>query len=645
MGFWGSVLILLAGTVASSALLESHHPTQDIICSEGLDKCNKEEGSFLVQQVDFGPVEVSGVDVKPFLCCRDQKCEACLLITIQLQILNEEESSGAESAEGEDEDDAGITVRYYSGPNLPQYRRISFTVTTAARRNRANAELRVVEYRDVFLGSRVNVTVNSFNLSVTLPPLSEVCPYADLEECKTPRVIPLIDRLKKVVELKVVDEDVTHPEPLHICVKRGLMGTCWKSQSSIPLHTITSCMCFEAWTNGSRTAHCPFSKSEEFRENAVRNVSLSVGHTKSNEGRPVLSWTLSAPCRLEAEVWPCRMGAGSGSDCKEVPGFRVQRNKSSKWSENNTVLWTSGAFEDFSSERHFLHCVMFKVDGRISDPVCQHDTHRGRWSMPVLVMLLLFCLVGIGVCLLRRRFRGCVSDWEKTHHSGEAGGEVLLLHACGTDPGSVCALAVQLSELGFGVCLDLWSQKEVGSWGPGPWFHSKLTQLQKHGGKALVVLSDSALDMAEACWDSWTGEGAGVGKQGKADNRTPPCFSDVFGSALNCIFSAHLKGGAAEHFTLVHFDSQGLVKKDMPELFRGLELYDLPSESHQLLAQLCPERPGSISMRLKRLLWLRTASRRLTKGLKSSGKGLRPHADSVLTQEETLEEETLPLQR
>ncbi|KAG9260682.1 hypothetical protein AMEX_G26972 [Astyanax mexicanus] len=643
MGFWGSVLLLLAGAVASLAQLERYDPSKISTCSQGLISCSVVDDWSIVQEEDSGPVEISDVDVKPVLCCKqNQRCEACLLITIHIRILNQTEGSGEDSGDSEDENEGVITVRYYSGPNLPQYRRIFFTVTPAARRKQVEAQLKVVECRDVFPGSRVNVTVSSFNRSVSFPSLSEVCPYADLEECKTPRVIPVIDRSGGVAELRVVDEDVSHTKRLRICVRRGLVGKCWKSPPIIPLHSVTSCMCFQAWTNGSRTWSCPFTKNKEFRENAVRNASLTVSHNKTNDGRPVLSWILSAPCSLEAEVWPCRMGAGPGSDCKEVPGFRVNHTKDLIWSENSSTLWISGEFVNISSHRHFLHCVKFKVDGVISDPVCQYNTRRWRWSAPVLVALLVFGLVGVGVCLLRRRIRGCVSDWEKTHHSGVEAGveEVLLLHAGGADPGGVCVLVDQLSDLGLGVCSDLSSQKEVGSCGPGPWLHSKLAQLQKPGGKVLLMLSDPALDTAQACWDSWTRE-----RTGPADYRTPPCSSDVFGYALNCIFTARLKGGAAERFALVQFDSQRLLDGDrlVPELFRGLDLYSLPSDSRRLLAELCPERTTRFSMRLKRLLWLRQASARLDKGLRNCGKGLRPHADSVLTQEESLEEEMLPL--
>ncbi|XP_017580000.1 uncharacterized protein il17rc isoform X2 [Pygocentrus nattereri] len=658
MGLGGFVLVLLAGALASSELLEKHQLRQTLTCSQGLDECTADE-SFRVEPLDSGPVEVTGLGVKAALCCRNnQKCKACLLISVRLRILENEEISGGQLGEDadEDKDDAAVTVCYYSGPSLPRYKVISFRVTPAARKSREH-ELTVVEDKGVYLGSSVNVRVRSFNRSATFPLQRKVCPSAEVEECekcRTPRVVAVTDEQRGVVNLTVADEDTGQLQLLQMCVKRGEQGLCLQSSSSVPLHAVTPCMCFEVWMEGStcRSKLCPFSEKEEFRGNVLRNTSLSVVHSKTNEGRPALSWNLAAPCRLEAEVWPCRMDAGSGQGCGEVLGFRVKRNESSQWWENNATLWTSGSFVDIGSKDRFLHCVMFEVDGKIFGPLCQHDTHRQRWSVPVLAMLLFLSLVGVAVCFLRSRLRGCISDWERSHCSAEARGEVLLLHASGADvleAGLVCQLGTELSELGFGVSLDLWSQAELSSLGPGPWLHSKLGLLQRRRGKALLVLSGSALDTAQACWDSWIGEKKGGPEGAKKDQtawcKPTPCFSDVFGSALSCIFSAHLKGGTAERFVLVHFDSQKLINggRAMPMLFQGLELYSLPSESRQLLAELCPEQPESFSMRIKKLLWLRRASRHLTKGLKNSGKRLWPQAQSVLTQVEILEEETLPL--
>lgn len=77
----------------------------------------------------------------------------------------------------------------------------------------------------------------------------------------------------------------------------------------------------------------------EIRKNAAKNVSFSVRHSETNEGHPALSWNVSAPCRLEAEVWPCQRAVYLGGGCSEVRGFR--RHVSTGWEENITMVWVS----------------------------------------------------------------------------------------------------------------------------------------------------------------------------------------------------------------------------------------------------------------------------------------------------------------
>ncbi|XP_066526143.1 uncharacterized protein il17rc [Hoplias malabaricus] len=645
------VLLIWAGVLANSLALEKYRPEQDIICSQGLLKCKVEEVMFPPEPPVSGPVLVLGLSVKSALCCEHERmCKACLRITVQIGNLNRQNSgqaSGQGEGDEEEEEDSGrnlaaaVTVQYHSAPNLPRYQKISFLVKSSAARNQSKEELVLLVYKDVFLGSHVNVTVGSFHFFVTFPTLKEVCPDIDVEECETPWVKIISER----DALRVVDEKTNGMKPLQICVKRGTEGECRSSPTTIPLHTVTPCMCFQAWREGSssRSEKCPFKERKDFMKNVLRNVSLFVGHWETRDGRVVLGWNLSAPCRLEAKVWPCREEAGLGGECKEIHGFRRIHNQNSLWKEDSAALWTTGSFEDLGSKRHFLYCVMAEVNGERFGPKCPHDSHRERWSVPVIVTLLMFSLAIVSVCLLRKQFKGWVSDWEKSRCSGGSGcGNVLLLQACGGDDvydvGMVCMLEMELSKLGFTVCLDLCCGAELSSLGPGPWLHSKLDLIQKQGGKILLVLSDLALEKARFCWESWN-NGNGGGEKGLH-------MSGVFDSVLTCILSAHLKGGATESFVLVQFDSKKLINRDrpLPTFLQDLELYSLPSESCRLLANLCPGAREGISMRLKRLLWLRRASRKLTKGLKNSRKlSLRPHAESVLTQVETLEEEKRPL--
>ncbi|XP_076858849.1 uncharacterized protein il17rc [Brachyhypopomus gauderio] len=665
---WGSLLFVLTGALVSAAVLENYYPKQNITCSQGLAQCKVKEESPLVLPV-FDPVEILHLDAKPMLCCREnRKCKVCLYIRILLRILpNEDEREERSEEHEENDDETVVTVCYISGPYLPHCWKVSFIVSPAARKNHEKAELSIVQYDGVFLGTTVNVTVKSMIRSVTFPPLSEVCPSADIEECKTPKVIMVIDRQRGVAELKDASKDLPHAKPLLMCVKRGRTGTCRNFPSSkwtIPLHAISPCLCFQAWREESaysRSGFCPFSNYTEFQKNVVSNVSLSVAHALSNEGLPVLSWNLTAPCRLDVELWLCRIEADSGGHCRELQGNRVHVSTDSQWQENATTLWTSDAFVnlDIHAANHFMHCVMFKIEEETFGPLCQYDVHRGRWSLPVFVTLLVFSVAVLGMFVIWSKLTGWHSNWTRSHRSKDGLGKVLLLHACSSEKGQdhlVCGLGTVLRDLGFVVYLDLWNQSEVSSVGPAPWLHSRLGQL-KHSGRALIVLSSSALERARGFWDVWLG-----GKDEErprpdtkadeilCDKNLPGISSDVFGSALSCILRDHLKGAAGKHFALVQFDSQKLIKgeKDVPELFRGLRLYQLPSETRQLLMELHRDRPKSISTQLKMVLWLSKASRRLVKGLKNPGTDVRTCAESMLTQMDnmTMErqgEETFPL--
>lgn len=227
-------------------------------------------------------------------------------------------------------------------------------------------------------------------------------------------------------------------------------------------------------------------------------------------------------------------------------------------------------------------------------------------------------------------------------------GKVLLIHSSGSDPclsDTVCWFATWLSELGFSISLDLWNQAAVSAVGPTPWLHSQLQHIQKHGGKTLLLLSDDAVLRAKAFYETWSSV---VNKDdGKASSTSWPWNADVFGSALSSLFSARLQGGAtAERFALVQLESEAF---DMPELFEGLRLYQLPSGSQCLLADLHTGCPGSVGAQLKRFLWTWRASARLERRLRNCEKAWRSRTESTLTQvdslsmEKEMEEETLPL--
>lgn len=209
-------------------------------------------------------------------------------------------------------------------------------------------------------------------------------------------------------------------------------------------------------------------------------------------------------------------------------------------------------------------------------------------------------------------------------------GQVLLLHSPAADPQLVCKLGLLLDELGFGVFLDLWNQKELCSLGPAAWLHSKLDHIQKHGGKALLLLSPSMLHRAESYWN------IAVEKQGSPATY----YSDTLASALACIFADRQKGGAAQRFILVQLDCHELlIKEELPVLLRGLPLYKLPSQSQGLLMELCLESPTNVCGKLKKMWWIKRARRKLAKGVQNISI-TRVRTETMLTQSDSLSLDT-----
>ena len=194
-------------------------------------------------------------------------------------------------------------------------------------------------------------------------------------------------------------------------------------------------------------------------------------------------------------------------------------------------------------------------------------------------------------------------------------------------PGLMCHLGSSLQALGFTVSLDLWSQAELTLLGPVPWLHSRLDQLKRQGGKVVLVLTKATWIRAEE-WGAWSWGGNTSRERnrdreeeeaGRSYPASPPCV-DVFSASLSCILADYLQGRAGERFMLVQFESlppepPGGFRR-LPELFRGLHVYSLPSQSLAFLTELAgAQQIATASARRKRAGGLRVASRALARGL------------------------------
>lgn len=203
------------------------------------------------------------------------------------------------------------------------------------------------------------------------------------------------------------------------------------------------------------------------------------------------------------------------------------------------------------------------------------------------------------------------------------GNQVVLLYPPDSDPALpklMNHLGSSLRTLGFTVSLDLWSQGELSALGPIPWLHSRLNQLQRHGGKVVLVLTQATWLRAEE-WGAQSWEKNNSRERNKdVKDSVSPASSDVFTASLSCILADYLQGRAGERFTMVQFESLPPKPpggfRPLPELFRGLHLYSLPSQSLGFLTELAEAWPtDNASARQKRAGLLRMASRYLAKRL------------------------------
>ncbi|KAM3871769.1 LOW QUALITY PROTEIN: interleukin-17 receptor C [Diretmus argenteus] len=400
----------------------------------------------------------------------------------------------------------------------------------------------------------------------------------------------------------------------------------------ISSNSVAPCLCFRVWWKGKalRRQSCPFKNQPEVLERMQRNVSLSMMETQLREGETVLKWNVTAPCRLEAEVWLCKKDSAGGR-CEEVSGSRqrLHNHVHAGWSATPNGHWQKADFMNVSS--HPSLCVQLKVDGMDSylEPQCPFATPRWRWSLPLLISLLLICLAILGAYFLQGVMKGYVWRWLKDDDVKGAvgGGHVVLLYPPEGDQavsGLICHLGSSLQALGFSVSLDLWSQSELSVLGPVPWLHSRLDRLQRQGGKVVLVLTQAACIRAEEwgtrAWERDTSrERNREMEEDKAEKSSSPHL-DVFSASLSCILADYLQGRAGERFVLVQFESLPPAPPGcccpLPELFRGLHLFSLPSQSLGFLTELAGGRHAdTASARRRRTGGLRLASRTLARGL------------------------------
>ncbi|XP_071349107.1 uncharacterized protein il17rc [Trachinotus anak] len=603
---WFVWWVLLTISTSACGLEISEHDSDEVICSQGFSECTmRDEIPFLLEN---DAVDVQNLTAYFKLCSKSsESCTLCLVIDTELHIHPDNDMENEDHSGLDEEDDsevmrkpkASVTVCYKTPSTMPACKRVEFTVnhTALAQQNQAKMSLVIAEPSGVSFSSQVFVYPNELlhlKQEVVTPSLNEVCSQDQkkcVNECRVPEINISIHKEMSHVELLFDGNKDSLPS---VCIQYEQNGTCqsWIKRT-IPLYSVTDCMCLQAWYdhNYVRSRSCPFRNMDLSQRNVWENVSVSVRQSHSNIYGSMLLWEISAPCRLEGEVWPCH----KENSCKEMKGFREQLSNG-KWRQNSKGLWEeSGVFEDINLQ--LSPCVMVKVKGMGHElgPFCFNNTDRWRWSLLVVGVMLLVCLTALIFYLLH----GFVKKWVWSWHHGKfikigRKGRVVLLSPPDLDDGvseSVCQLGSLLYNKGFSVSVDQWSRKEQCTLGPLPWLHSKLLELESPGNRVVVVLTRKAIERTE----EWMHQQKQVIKS-KGENKGLPQifspYSDLFTASL-CIMHAYKQlGRAEERFLLVKFDSHSSSDWNLPELLQGLPLFQLPFQTQALLTELTVGRTG-----------------------------------------------------
>ncbi|XP_027135564.1 uncharacterized protein il17rc [Larimichthys crocea] len=583
----------------------SGYDKQEVICSQGLSDCTMKDEVPLV----FGgndAVEIRNLTPSFKMCCEDTApCVLCLVIDTKISFHPDKDMED-EDHSGHDEEDyseskASLTVCYSTAPTMPTCKKVEFTVnhTALTHHNYAEISMVIIKPAGVSFSSRVIVYSYppSHRVQVVAPSLDKVCSQElqeRVEECDVPKLSSKINQEMNQVELRSADSNRGLPS---MCVQYEHNGTCQKwNRATIPLYSVTPCMCFQAWEEDDqrlrRSQSCPFINTNFLQKNVWQNVSVSVRQGQMIDGLSMLWWNLSAPCRLEGEVWPCH----KVSSCKEMKGFRQQLTNGT-WTQNRKGHWVKmGVFEDIDLQHS--PCVMVNVKGMGYElgPFCYKNTDRWHWSVLVVGVMVLVCLTVLLFYLLHDFVKKWVWSW---HHGRfvEIGrkSHVVLLSPPDVDDGvseSISRLGFLLCKQGFSVTVDQWSRKEQCTLGPLPWLHSQLLDLNSQGGRVVLVLTSKALERAE----EWTHQQKEIVKTKGEDKGLPwvgSPYSDVFMASLCLIQADKQLGRAGERFLLVKFDSHLCTERSLPELLQGLLLFQLPSQTQALMTELAVGATGS----------------------------------------------------
>ncbi|XP_072308454.1 uncharacterized protein il17rc [Eucyclogobius newberryi] len=600
------IWLLLLTARLSLCNLDIVENDREVTCSQGLWNCTMKDGTMF----DSNSVEVTNLSTQVKLCCRGDTCELCLQLQVEVnlnQLWENEGNSGMKEDDGTEEtknDEAekcSVTVCYKTPHALPMCKKVEFMVKSIRFSQQSTAQISATVFNAVISYENnlfVYSNVPDIRNEVHVPSLENVCGSnisMYVQECNGLKLSFLTNKVLHQVELSFPDSDSRR---LKVCIQNETNGKCkiW-NRAPIPLVYVTPCTCVQAWKEDGqvsvRSRRCPFKNNTTLRSIMWKNIILSVERGFYNFSTR-LWWNISAPCRLEGELWPCERTPGP-TVCTEIKGFRQQLGKD-VWIQNKNDHWEK---RDVLSQIGLENdpCVMVQITGMEYEmgPFCYNSFDRWRWSLfAVAVMLLLSLTLLITLCL-RDFVKKSVWSW---HHGGFVQihqAHVLVLSPPDSDgevSSAVCSLGSLLCSSGFSVTVDQWSRRGQLNSGPLPWTHCQLLSMDSTCERVLLVLTAKAVDKAQ----KWSNEDSSF-----SDQQEESPYSDVFRASLFAIQAYKHQGKARERFILVTFDSHCTEAKichnKLPEILQGLPLFHFPSQTKALLSDLCVGRAQRWSKR------------------------------------------------
>uniref|UniRef100_A0A3P9K1Q1 SEFIR domain-containing protein n=1 Tax=Oryzias latipes TaxID=8090 RepID=A0A3P9K1Q1_ORYLA len=545
------------------------------------------------------------------LCCGKGPCALCLVIDATLYIPPDKDQeidgqSGADEEEQNEENDKdSISVCYKDRASIGTCKKVEFKVNTKALDPRDQTEISmVISHHGGFPFSlQMDVKAKGFSQTVTTPSLQEVCSQEKLQKylpaCRGPNVTHVINHTMNWMELHIAgkSEDLSL-----LCVQYERDGICQRlKETTIPLESLAPCMCFQAWYDveheSMRTLYCPFSDEDfpqDLQKNMHKKLTVDVHLRQVKDQNAMLFWNLSAPCRLKGEVQLC-----SESSCFRSNAATEQLTVK-KWEQTKSQLWKiGGMFPDVKGTWNTSHCVQIKIEGTMHkfDPVCDNKAGRLRWSLLVVVSMLLICMTGFTIYF----FHDFIKKWVQCYHRGKfvhialqpKMGHVVLVSPPEVDDRvseSVRQLGLLLCQRGFSVSVDHWSRMDQSTLGPLPWLHSQMLKVDSMGGRCVLILTQETKERTQD-WSQSNKVGNGPDQ--------PRCpYSDLFYATLFLIQRHKQQNTASKHFTLVTLDSNLTQDKDrnLPELLCKLPLFHYPTQTGALLADLSLQERKNVRM-------------------------------------------------